>query len=301
MKKFILQITIFLILAVSCFIFILSRADGYTDGFYLRFTTPKQESLIIGTSRAAQGLQPQVFKDSGGLNIYNYAFTALHSPYGNVYLNSIKKKVRKGTGKGTFILTVDPWCISGDAKNPNDTSLFKEYQLILANTPHVDKKPNFGYLFNNLGGKYYEVFAGKIKPSTFLHDDGWLEIFIAMDKSSVEKRTKTKIKEYRTNNLPSNKFSEVRFNYLKKTIEFLGHYGNVYLVRLPVHSGIMEIENELMPDFNEKIASAVKLSDGFLDMTPRNNEFTYIDGNHLYKESGKIVSKEIVNWIKNIQ
>ena len=34
---------------------------------------------------------------------------------------------------------------------------------------------------------------------------------------------------------------------------------------------------------------------------PNNSEYIYTDGNHLYKESGKIVTEKIAHWIKNIE
>jgi len=82
MKKFIIKTAIFSFLTLSCFLFVLSRADGNTDPFYIRFTTPKQASLILGTSRAAQGLQPAVINEIGKTQLFNYAFTLGQSPFG---------------------------------------------------------------------------------------------------------------------------------------------------------------------------------------------------------------------------
>ncbi len=53
-----------------------------------------------------------------------------------------------------------------------------------------------------------------------------------------------------------------------------------------------------MTDFNEKIQIIIPLTNGYFDMTKLKNEFRYTDGNHLYKESGKLVSTKIAEWIK---
>jgi hypothetical protein len=61
----------------------------------------------------------------------------------------------------------------------------------------------------------------------------------------------------------------------------------------------MDIENELMPYFNNLVSEISKKSNvPFLDLTYLNGELIYTDGNHLYKESGEKVSAIIGEWIK---
>jgi hypothetical protein len=222
----------------------------------------------------------------------------MNSPYGETYLNSIKKKIKKGDKKGVFIVTVDPWSISSQTKDPNDSNSFREVNLCLGNTLNVSTKPNFEYLLNNLGGKYYSVL--KKKSPLFLHENGWLEVSPNMDSVVVNAKIKSKIEIYRKTTLPIYQYSNLRFSYLKKTIEFLNSYGDVYLVRLPLHPGMMEVENELIPDFNNIVSRVIPMTKGYFDMTPLNSEFTYTDGNHLYKTSGKIVSEKIADWINSL-
>ncbi len=55
MKKFLLQIGAFIVLPLSVLVLTtIYYADGFIDPFYKRFTSPQQENLIIGTSRAAR-------------------------------------------------------------------------------------------------------------------------------------------------------------------------------------------------------------------------------------------------------
>ncbi len=297
MKTFILKTFIFCSILISLFFLILSQADGSTDNFYLKFTTPKQEHLIIGTSRASQALQPTVFKEICNLEIYNYSFTSYDSPFGETYLNSIKNKIEKKGKNGVFIITVDPWSLSSELENPNDYKNFRELKSCVANTKNVNQKPNFEYLLKNLKGEYFKAVFLK-SPKVFLHDDGWLEVSVDMDKESISRRTKNKIDYYRENILPKSNFSSLRLEYLKQTISFLNQYGKVYLVRLPIDSKMMNIENELMPEFNTFIEEIASTTKGYLDLTKHNNDFIYIDGNHLFKNDGKVVSKKIANWIK---
>jgi hypothetical protein len=310
MKRFIIQISFFSGLSLSAILIILSSADGYTDPYYIRFTTPKQQNMILGTSRAAQGLQPKVFKQILKKDIHNFAFTVTQSPYGRVYYESIKLKHNKIKG-GVFIVTVDPWSISSWCESPNDLEQFRENDLCLDNTKIVDSYPNYNYLLHNLSGKYSDIMINRISyplhrryPNLdlhvaymYLHQDGWLEVsHIKMDSASVAERVAEKTQTHR-NLLPQYQFSSVRLHYLVKTINYLNEYGNVFLLRLPIHNSMMEIEEEFMPDFDMKIKAAIDISQGYLDMTPQNSLFSYTDGNHLHQQSGEKVSMIIANWI----
>jgi len=276
--------------------FIFSRADGYTDAYYLRFTTPKQNSLILGTSRAAQAMQPSVFDGILDKRIYNFAFTNSQSPYGSVYFESIKKKIKKESHKGVFVVAVSPWSISSETENLNDNKSFREENLCLDNTTFVNMNPNIQYLLNNYSEPYYKLLFQENKSNVFLHNDGWLEVCVKMDSFSVQKRLDSKVATY--SKLTNHKFSEYRLSYLKKTVAFLQSYGEVYLVRLPIHQNILTIKNDFLPDFERKIKPIINQSSGYYDFTNQSESFTYTNGNHLYKDSGYKISTIISELIK---
>ncbi|MBK8600028.1 MAG: hypothetical protein IPN80_05230 [Flavobacterium sp.] len=71
----------------------------------------------------------------------------------------------------------------------------------------------------------------------------------------------------------------------------------IYLVRLPVSPKLMDIENQLAPKFQRLMRLPTEKSSGFLDLTSKNNAFTYTDGVHLSAKSSKLVSEEIALWI----
>ncbi|MDA3898399.1 MAG: hypothetical protein PF482_19860, partial [Desulfobacteraceae bacterium] len=226
-----------------------------------------------------------------------YAFTIGQSPFGKIYFESIKRKLRKSDGNSLFIISVDPWSISSKSKDPNDITLFRENGLCLDNTKIVNMKPNIIYLLNNVKGRNIDFLKNIDKKKTLLlKQNGRLQVTVDMDAISVKKRLKRKIRSY-NKKLRGYRFSEKRLAYLNTTIEFLKNYGSVYLIRLPIHPQIFKIENRLMPDFEQKIQTTKLLSDGYLDLTPRNAEFMYTDGNHLYKQSGRQVSNIIAHWI----
>jgi len=299
MRKFIIKLAFITSLFLIVFYSLCTLADGYTDAFYIRFTTEKKQNLILGTSRSAQGIIPQELNKKINKSFFNFSFTVQHSPYGQVYFNAIKNKLNQDSKNQIFILSVNPWSISSRTQDPNDFKNFREKGLILDNMKLFNVNPNFEYLLKNIDGNYFDnLIKQPDKKNMFLHKDGWLEIRIPMDSSSVSKRITNKINFYKEKFLPKYKFSNRRFNKLKEIILYLNQFGEVYLVRLPVHEEMYNLETELMPNFNEKIEELDALFVKYIDFTTINNLYKYTDGNHLYKTSGAKVTKEIAEIIK---
>ena len=274
------------------------NADGYTDPFYLRFSSKKQQNLIIGSSRAAQGIQPETLKSITNKKFYNYSFSNLHSPFGETYLNAIKYKLNKRSKEQIFIICINPWTLSSICDNPENESEFRELKAELASTMFFNLKPNFFYLLKNYPKSFYQLL---IKDKhMYLHKNGWLEINIEMDSTSLNNRLNDKIIMYQEHSLNFT-FSSTRNNYLLNTISYLKEYGKVYLIRLPIHNKIMKIESHTFPYFEDSIKNSIEISNGYLDLTNLNSKFTYTDGNHLSEKSGEKVSKIIGNWILKSQ
>ena len=305
MKRFILKSLLYLAILLGLHYAVAWQADGFIDPYYLRFANGSYQSMILGTSRAAQGLVPAVFQEelgSGYAGIGNYSFTLSQSPYGPVYLESIQKKMnRQHLGKKrVFLITVDPWSIS-NFKNPEDDSTrFRENDQILAEIDQVAVagKPNFEYLrkrFANAWGSMLFHF----KTTMEVHTDGWLEVSIPMDSGEVAKRTKARIRAYTEDSFPYYTFSPTRYEYLQKTIDFLQAFGEVYLIRLPVHPELKELEEKFMPDFDQKICALTQICNIlYWDFTVQGGKYIFTDGNHLYKESALKISRNVAEKIK---
>ncbi len=304
MKKFLIQIGAFLCCLLFLILAVFYMADGYTDPMYLKFTTPKQSSLIIGTSKAAHGIHPKVINQIlEREDVYNYGFTIVHSPFGPAYLKSIKNKLKMSTTDGVFIITVDPYSISSKTGEPDDTLNFSENEKAVGEIENVTSYPNFNYLIFHYPEQYIYILTRKIKyvSQGFLHDDGLVETGLSTDPKLVEERTEEKIINY-TEQTKHYEFSEIRLNYLVKTVNFLKQHGNVYIVRLPVVMPLLKLENSIIPDFDQKINKICqKYNLNYLNLTKKVEDYSYDDGNHLDMKSGKIVSKEIAEWIKALK
>lgn len=303
MKKFLLALMLFTLPVCAGILALCFLADGKTDPYYLRFTTARQSSLILGTSRAAQGLQPAVFDSiinrNNGKRFFNYSFSLLDSPFGPAYFESIRNKLDTVKRDGYFIVTVDPWGISVSDGTHGISAPFPESQEFIGITKNVNQHPNFGYLFRSFKEPLVNIFHKWRKPPVMLlHPDGWLEINHVYDSGHAAKSLEEKLLIYRNSYLPRYKLSPQRLGYLNKTIRWLKNYGRVYLVRLPVHPQMLEIENKLMPQFNgivSNVSSNNKVA--YLDLSKTGNRFLFTDGNHLYKTSGAEVSARVANWI----
>ena len=278
-----------------------SLADGSTDPFYVKFTTPKQTSLIIGSSRAAQCLQPdiinQILKEG---TLYNYAFSRVHTPYGEAYFKSIKEKLNTHAKQGVFIIEVNPWSISDKFVSPDSS----QNHSFLSKIKHVDRHPNFEYLLKAFDQRNIKIISNRLlnkkENGFFITNTGWLDVRLEQGMDSRHQLTKQTINQYKKIRLEYSGLSQTGLNYLKKTINFLKAHGAVYLVRLPVHDDMLNIENELLPDFDFRMLSLSKTCHvEYINFMPQRTEFEYTDGHHLIKVSSNLLSQHIAELIKN--
>lgn len=315
MKKFLFKLFVFLSITITVHLVFAFSADNSLDDYYGKVSNGTKKSLVIGTSRALQGIIPSIVDstlENEESSLYNFAFTLLSSPFGEVYYNAIESKVSPNSTNGIFIVTVDPWSISqGKHYIPNDSI---DKKSVLFGLSNLTSNPNFEYLWEKYPSGWGDILLRKLelhfleKNAKNLNDnvtgsfskienDGWLNVYTSMDPSFVNEKENKKFRAYHESS-KSNKFSEYRYSYLLKTIKKLKNYGSVYLVRLPVHKKMFEIESNYMPSFTSRIEKAINYSDDYFDMTKLSFDFKYTDGNHLEKSSSKKVSIIIANWIE---
>ena len=278
---------------------------GIYDPFYNRLATPKASSMVIGTSRAAQGLVPHILNDelSGSClkpSIINFAFTLGHSPYGPAYLRLIKEKLVDTVQSGVFIVAVDPWAVSNLNKQEREVFSFRENKRFVNEVKFSDINPNFEYIFKHYDGPLYKLLlpnSGKTK----LHYNGWLEVNISRDSIAYERALKSKLKVYEKY-LQTASISSIRLRSLEETIKVLKSHGKVYLVRMPVAKEMADLENQYSPEFDslmKKLAYEAKVP--FLNYLPESGKYKTTDGNHLQKESGTLFSKNLARDILRLE
>lgn len=295
MKKFVLHTLLFSSLLVSIFLLIFLQADGSSGPYYLKVSSPKQQNMIFGISKGAQGIQPEVLSKTINKPFYNFSFAIDTSPYGSIYLRAIKRKLDTSAHNNTYLLAVDIWSLSVDSTSLDDTTHFREQNSFISKIKSVTQYPNLEYLIKHNDYKYYTLLSNN--SPAFLHDNGWLEVNLDEDSASIQRRTDFTLSTYE-HKAKTYHFSPKRFSYLIKTIEYLKSYGQVYLLQLPVHPELMKIENQVERNFQNQIQPAIDLAEAYLDLSPYNQNFNYTDGAHLNKESGQKVSQMIAEWLQ---
>ena len=264
---------------------------GGVDAFYGRFTSPRAGSLVLGTSRAAQGIRPAVLTARLGGRfagpLLNYAFTLTHSPYGPAYLASIRRKLRPEVKNGLFIVAVDPWSLSltgPEGQFPEDNSFIGQLH-------QVSQNPNLAYLARYQTKPLYRLPLDYATATERLHPDGWLEVNIGTDSAQVRARTARKLHDYRLL-AASQHLSAGRLATLRQTIEFLKQHGRVVLVRLPVGPSLLQLEQQYQPDF-DSLMRHVATNYGLTYLDYSAQPYATTDGNHLQRDASAAFSQRL--------
>ncbi|GAB3578293.1 hypothetical protein [Hymenobacter daeguensis] len=271
---------------------------GRVDAFYGRFTSPPAGSLILGTSRAAQGIQPAVLAAKLGGQpegpLLNYAFTLTHSPYGPAYLASIRRKLRPEVRNGLFIIAVDPWSLS--LSGPEGA--FPEDQSFIGQLHQVSQNPNLAYLTRYQTKPLYRLLLDYATATERLHPDGWLEVNIGTDSAQVAARTARKLQDYRLLAATQHP-SDGRMVALRQTIAFLKPHGRVVLVRLPVGPALLQLENTYQPGFDQLMRqTALAETVPYLDYSAQ--PYATTDGNHLQRAASAAFTQRVAEDLKTM-
>ncbi|MHB1277550.1 MAG: hypothetical protein ACYC1Q_04065 [Bacteroidia bacterium] len=258
------------------------------DPFYCKLTSVHEEGLIIGSSRAAHGIDPEYLDGK----IFNFAFTLQHSPYSRDYFSFIKKyhSPNPSSSKKIHIVEVNPWALS---TNPNS----KERRSFVNGLLFSPMAPNIEYLAR-YGG---DALKWKFLTKNRVKSNG--RYVVAMSREEVINRVdsveKARVDMFRK----SLKKGEYGLNYwddsyLRKIVEYLQKDGEVYLVRMPVGKQILILENTEFPDFNSVIQKLCADHQILYINASDKHEFLTIDGNHIWHGDVESFSQFLKKSIK---
>jgi hypothetical protein len=309
MKEFLLKLAVYLALMLvmtGLFLTLIYFRPDLVDNFYHRFTTPKGKSLILGTSRSAQGIKPSVINQRITLHdnpVINHSFAIGPSSFGPNYLREIRQKIDPDATNGLHIISVDPWSLTKDMDNvEDDTARFYEVRqkLFVGNLESSSSNPNFGYLRNywtNRFSVFENLFKSVInyKKRIVLHDDGWLEVHIPLDTAMINQRIKESTAEYAEQEVM---ISATRMEYLHEIIRFLNDKGTVILVRMPVSLPMAHLERSRFPDFSQMIRVIAEENNVyFFDFFDLSGQFQTVDTHHLYKKESDLFTNTLCDSI----
>lgn len=305
MKKSIYRLAKFSVLPLFFVCYAIYLTEKNTDDFYKRFSSPQQNSLILGSSRAAS-MNPEIIdkviqSKYPHAKIYNYAFTWAHSPYGPKYLESIEKKVKPNTKDGVFIVTVEPTALMVYKNKPDDPQYYIENDKSVAKTSLVATNPNLEYLLESYHFSITNEINKKIRPeknpmvAVSVLDNGQVQGKV-IKRFSPEKRKEVNAKKMAElkNRFTELKISSIRLEYLSKSIDFLKQHGKVIVIRMPLSKIPYKIENSEVPDFDKIILNITKSKNvTYINYNNFPNNYQWVDEVHLEPESMEIFSKVI--------
>jgi hypothetical protein len=281
----ILAFTLPAIIAVimSCELF----SESFVDYYYAK-VTHEGKSLIIGTSRASQGLIPDSIIKGTKFDgpMLNFAFSSFESAFDEGYFNAIKEKLDDNIKNGLFIIEIDPAAIYIDESMPSSKKLSN--QLLFHGNP------NYEYMYRNINPFYQIIEKRNFRDiRSTQHPNGWMEVTLPLDSISVKSRGEAKLMAARES-FPKYTISKERIHYLRETIHLLKNHGKVMMIKIPAWYPIQEVENSYSPDLNKILQQIVfEMKIKYYDFTPNSNNYSYVDGNHLDKKSAIKFSSEL--------
>ncbi len=300
MKNFLLKGGLFTVVVTVIMTGILNFYGGYLDDFYYKFTTPKQHSFILGDSKALTGIKPDIIdknlKGAFELPMFNFSFTMGQAAYGELYLESVKRKLDLQTKNGLFILTVSPWLLSKREKDDFDKGIFFEKDMPPYNMYLTDIYPNPEYVFKNYN---YFHFKAIFRRGSKLHKNGYFEeAYIPTDSLVMKSLNSSTEKDLQKKSVQWQK-SEYRLNQLNETVKYLQMHGTVVLVRMPNSSNITSIENSYWRNFDaDMLTIANNNSCTFVNYSQDAISFPTFDGVHFDHQTATLFTKSLCDSIK---
>jgi hypothetical protein len=303
MRKLLLQLLALLggVGLVAILLLLPALKRPYVDAFYTRFTTPPAASLVIGTSRAAMAVQPNVLQAQLGTRYagpwLNYSFTLSLSPFGPTYLASIQRKLAPGTRHGLFVVAVDPWSVSMETQRPEQPPFFPEDNQLLGLMKSVSQEPNLEYLLHERQ-PLYQVALHDTSSLVKLRRDGWVEVVLPRNPAFKKEHEASRLGVY--NELATTlHLSKARLASLRQTINFLKEHGTVVVVRLPTGEAMTALEHKYQPDFDQFMQrTSTELGVPYLSYIDL--VYPTTDGNHLWRGAAQPFSQRLATDIARL-
>lgn len=290
MKSFLIKIAVFGLVAFICHLVAGLFMNGNTDPYYLKFTPHANTGLVVGTSRASQGICPSDLKNHPGL--FNAAFTLNTSPFGPRYNRYLDKMMNKVDRNQHFIVCVDPWSLSSVIDSLSGLEKWGEDQNFVAKTNSISN-PNWEYLIEQYAFGWGHIIKERWHPTQpmTVHDDGWLEVHKTYDAQVAQRKVRGKMENYKREALPNRHPSQARLQALQTLIERMRPYGQVLLVRIPCDPLFREMEDQFWPTFNTVLEEvAVKNNVTYCHPDSLNTRLPFHDGNHLHHSGAHLFS-----------
>ena len=270
-------------------------------------------SMIFGTSRSAQGVNPAILKTRfvGGGEWLNFSFNLSSSPWNKAYTRAILLKIECSITEGSprhFLLFVDPWSMD-ELVGQGTNSFMKQPWFDPCSLGH-GKWKFIQHTSNPLsvigGGSGTDLFAAAgALPSRILSwfeedyakkngidANGWLPNSRMKTAARVNKDITSKVGFYRKNKHRGNQWpgseNEEALISLIHIIQASDESAQITLVRPPVTDEMLALELERFPELNDWMRAVSLAYDiPYLDTNERwagRNNLQFNDAHHLNEE-----------------
>ncbi len=285
MKKFVIKTAVAVLITVALFVMAFCVIpSGRIGDVYPRVSSPLQQSLVIGTSRAAQAVNPEIInaKLQGVYSptLYNFAFHLDASSYNEVYESAIYKKLAPKDGHSNlFVLTVDPWALRTLDSVPQELAL-RSYSV----------RPNLEYIAKNFSRSWFSP----LPTHSFVNENGRTEVdYEPKTRKEWEKRVEMRLVAYE--DMAKNySYSHKSQLVLERLVLNLGKRGTVCLVRIPTSQPMKELEHKICPKF-DIMMNAVAQKHGIAYYNFAEADYATTDGNHLTQKEGNRFSAALAD------
>ncbi len=225
----------------------------------------KYDFVIMGDSRSLRGINPSLMNT--GLNGFNFSFPS--AGLNEFYLKKSLDKLKKG---GSLIISMTPFSFT---KKAYRNEKIKEY----LNLSFLEQQINKNY-------KLKRAFSGITKEKFNNKPDKHIKEFKLNGyvATKVEKNNPESGVDTYKRNFSNQKYSVEK---LKTFIAILDQYRKdyeIYLVRMPVYSKVLDIENTL-GKFDEELVKKLVIENSLKWIDSFEQEFETYDGSHLTIEA----------------
>lgn len=289
MRRFILRTLLMATGLLACLaVAFVAIPAGKLGDVYPRVTSPAQQSLVIGTSRAAQDVNPAILNASlkdlyPSADLYNFAFHLDESTYNEEYIAAIRKKLAPHDGKKhLFVLAVDPWQFKADPELYGHLDLHS-----------VTSRPNVEFLL-----RHFERSWFSLQPShVYINEQGRTEVdYEPRTAAQKAANTETKLAVYREM-AATYRYSTESERLMAQLATELKRRGDVVLVRLPSSAAMVDIERGICTDFTSRMHTlASQLACHYYDFSTQHYDSN--DGNHLTRQAGDDFSHALADSLR---
>lgn len=268
-----------------------------TLGLY-RVMPVQCNSMIFGTSRSAQGVNPAVLEQCAPHTgkWFNFSFTLGTSPWNEAYADAVIEKIDCSIQQDkppTFLLFVDPWMLDENIGKGEGTWFDEPWSFVCDTSPFdyaIYKANPLDVISFGSGSDLLSVFASSIprqiatairrhQPSSStngLQPNGWLPNNAFKTEDQISQAIEKKVDQYRTERIGTKWPCTTNTESVTKVIKHISSSfdrADLILIRPPVSNKMYQLEQNRFPKAND-----------FFMMLAQKNGVQFIDPNEQWSE-----------------